>query len=100
MPVLLFNEADAIISKRKDVGRSNVAQTENAMQNIILEELENFEGIFIATTNLVSHLITAFERRFLFKIEFRKPELPVKIELEIKAARPFPYGMRDPGRTL
>jgi len=81
MPVLLFNEADAIISKRKDVGRSNVAQTENAMQNIILEELENFEGIFIATTNLVSHLDPAFERRFLFKIEFRKPELPVKIKI-------------------
>ena len=81
MPVLLFNEADAIISKRTDIRRSNVAQTENAMQNIILEELENFEGIFIATTNLVSHMDPAFERRFLFKIEFRKPKLPVKTKI-------------------
>jgi SpoVK/Ycf46/Vps4 family AAA+-type ATPase len=81
MPVLLFNEADAIISKRTDIRRSNVAQTENAMQNIILEELENFEGIFFATTNLVSNLDPAFERRFLFKIEFLKPEFPVKSKI-------------------
>ena len=72
-PILLFNEADAIISKRKDASSSNVSQTENAIQNIILEELENFDGIFIATTNLVDNMDTAFERRFLFKIEFNKP---------------------------
>lgn len=81
MPVLLFNEADAIISKRRDSGSSNVAQTENTIQNIILEELENFEGIFFATTNLVSNLDPAFERRFLFKIEFLKPDFPVKSKI-------------------
>lgn len=73
-PILLFNEADAIISKRKEIGNSNIAQTENAIQNIILEELENFEGILIATTNLVNNLDSAFERRFLFKIKFQKPD--------------------------
>ena len=80
-PILLFNEADAIISKRKDSDSSNVAQTENAMQNIILEELENFDGIFIATTNLADNLDTAFERRFLFKVEFHKPEIEVKAKI-------------------
>ncbi|MFY9116075.1 MAG: ATP-binding protein [Bacteroidales bacterium] len=78
IPVLLFNEADAIISKRTDVRRSNVAQTENAIQNIILEELEHFEGLFMATTNLVSNMDPAFERRFLFKIEFKTPGPEVK----------------------
>jgi hypothetical protein len=72
-PILLFNEADAIFSIRKDPGSSNVAQTENTIQNIILEELENFDGIFIATTNMIRNLDPAFERRFLFKIEFHKP---------------------------
>ena len=80
-PILLFNEADAILSSRKDVSSSNVAQTENAIQNIILEELENFEGIFVATTNLVNNLDTAFERRFLFKIEFHKPEISIKAKI-------------------
>lgn len=73
-PILLFNEADAIISKRKNIESSNVAQTENAMQNIILEELEKFDGIFIATTNLISNIDKAFERRFLFKLKFCKPD--------------------------
>ena len=80
-PILLFNEADAVISKRKDSNSSNVAQTENAIQNIILEELENFEGIFIATTNLADNLDTAFERRFLFKVEFHKPKIEVKAKI-------------------
>lgn len=74
-PILLFNEADGIISKRKPVGMSNTAETENAIQNIILEELENLEGIFFATTNLMNNLDDAFERRFLFKVKFEIPEI-------------------------
>ena len=80
-PILLFNEADAIISKRKESNTSNVSQTENAIQNIILEELESFEGIFFATTNLAKNLDSAFERRFLFKIEFQKPDISVKTKI-------------------
>lgn len=80
-PVLLFNEADAIISKRRDNSSSNVAQTENTIQNILLEELENFEGILFATTNLVSNLDAAFERRFLFKVGFQKPGISVKAKI-------------------
>lgn len=46
---------------------------ENSIQNIILQEMENFDGILIATTNLVTNFDKAFERRFLYKIEFTKP---------------------------
>jgi SpoVK/Ycf46/Vps4 family AAA+-type ATPase len=80
-PILLFNEADAIISKRREIGNSNISQTENTIQNILLEELENFEGILLATTNLAKNLDTAFERRFLFKIEFKKPDMILKVQL-------------------
>jgi SpoVK/Ycf46/Vps4 family AAA+-type ATPase len=73
-PILLFNEADGLISKRKDVGNSAVADTENAIQNILLEELERFNGIFFATTNFVQNMDDAFERRFLFKVKFEKPD--------------------------
>ena len=72
-PILLFNEADAIIGKRKNAGSTSVADTENAIQNILLEELENFNGILFATSNLVNNLDPAFERRFLFKIKFDTP---------------------------
>jgi hypothetical protein len=74
-PILLFNEADAILGTRNSFGGGNTRQTENAIQNILLEELENFKGIFIATTNLVQNLDKAFERRFLFKVEFNKPSV-------------------------
>ena len=36
--------------------------------------MENLNGIMIATTNLQKNLDPAFERRFLFKICFNKPE--------------------------
>lgn len=72
-PILLFNEADAILCKRNGGAVSAVDKMENAMQNIILQEMENFEGILIATTNLTGNLDAAFERRFLYKIEFPKP---------------------------
>lgn len=77
-PILLFNEADAVFSKRKDVSSGSVAQTENAIQNIILEEMENLDGILIATTNLADNLDGAFERRFLFKIRYEKPTIEAK----------------------
>lgn len=80
-PILFFNEADAIISKRKDSNDSQIAQTENAIQNIILEELEKFDGIFFATTNMIMNIDKAFERRFLYKIEFHKPQNEVKTSL-------------------
>ncbi|GHU82107.1 hypothetical protein FACS189468_5940 [Spirochaetia bacterium] len=76
IPILFFNEADGIFSKRQVINgeRTGPAQTENAIQNIILDELENLEGILIATTNLTINLDDAFERRFLYKIEFSKPD--------------------------
>jgi Cdc6-like AAA superfamily ATPase len=72
-PILLFNEADAILGKRFNVN-SAVDKTFNALQNILLQELEDFEGIFMATTNLADQLDKAFDRRLLYKIDFQKPE--------------------------
>ena len=82
-PILFFNEADGIFGKRstKEGNNPAVEKMENAMQNIILQEMEDLEGILIATTNLTCNLDSAFERRFLFKVEFKKPELNVKVKL-------------------
>ena len=78
-PILLFNEADAIFSKRHNMdGGRSTDQTENTIQNIILEEMEKLDGILIATTNLADNLDKAFERRFLFKIRFERPTVEAK----------------------
>jgi len=72
-PILFFNESDALISKRYEVS-SSVDQMNNSMQNILLQELEDFEGILIATSNMNMNLDSAFERRFLYKVKFNKPD--------------------------
>lgn len=64
IPILFFNEADGVINKRKDSSSSNTAQTENEIQNIILQEMEDFKGILMATTNLIDNIDNAFDRRF------------------------------------
>jgi hypothetical protein len=76
-PILLFNEADAILGKRMSVN-SSVDKSFNTLQNILLQELEEFEGIFMATTNLADQLDSAFDRRLLYKIDFKKPEETVR----------------------
>jgi hypothetical protein len=72
-PILLFNEADGIIGKRAVSPSRPIDDTENRIQDIILQEIENLEGILIATTNLANNFDKAFDRRFLYKIEFLKP---------------------------
>ena len=81
VPILLFNEADAIIGKRKERAERSVDKMENTIQNIILQEMESLEGIMIATTNLVQNMDSAFERRFLYKVKFEKPQLEQRIQI-------------------
>ncbi len=73
MPILLFNEADALLGNRITVSDS-VDQMNNSMQNILLEQLEQFDGILMATTNLIENMDSAFDRRFLFKVRFERPD--------------------------
>lgn len=81
IPILLFNEADAVIGKRKEGAERSVDKMENSIQNIILQEMESLEGIMIATTNLVQNMDAAFERRFLYKVKFEKPELAQRTKI-------------------
>ena len=77
-PILLFNEADAIFGQRMEGAQNAVDKMENSIQNIILQEMESLDGILIATTNLTQNLDSAFERRFLYKICFDRPDVSVR----------------------
>jgi SpoVK/Ycf46/Vps4 family AAA+-type ATPase len=83
-PILLFNEADAIIGIRMNGAQRAVDKMENSIQNIILQEMETLDGIMIATTNLQENLDKAFERRFLYKIKFEKPDASVRQKIWIQ----------------
>lgn len=71
-PLLLLNEADAMVGRRVAVGHS-IDQMHNIMQNVLLEEMEHFDGILVATTNLIDNIDSAFDRRFLYKLRFDLP---------------------------
>lgn len=80
-PILLFNEADAIMGVRLEGRIGSVEKMENTIQNIILQEMESMEGIMIATTNLIGNLDKAFERRFLYKIHFEHPAPEISMRI-------------------
>jgi AAA+ superfamily predicted ATPase len=80
-PILLLNEADQFLSSRSEGAGSSADKMHNQMQNIFLEQIERFEGILIATTNLLGNIDKAFSRRFNYKIEFKKPNKKQRLRL-------------------
>ncbi len=80
-PILLLNEADQFLSSRTEGIGSSADKMHNQMQNIFLEQIEKFNGILIATTNLLDNIDKAFSRRFNYKIEFQKPTLEQRVRL-------------------
>ncbi len=64
--LLLLDEADSFLRDRKNSRQS----WETTQVNELLVQMENFEGIFICSTNLIKDLDTAALRRFDFKLEF------------------------------
>ena len=79
-PILFLNECDQIIGKRVGI-RNSVDQMTNAIQNILLEQMEQFNGIMIGTTNLTKNMDEAFERRWLMKFEFEAPNDMAKMSI-------------------
>jgi len=79
-PILFLNECDQVLGKRVGI-RNSVDQMSNALQNILLEQMEQFNGIMIGTTNLTKNMDEAFERRWAMKFEFESPNEMAKISI-------------------
>ena len=80
-PILLLNEADQFLGSRSSGNITGSDQMHNQMQNIFLEQIENFRGMLIATTNLLENIDKAFSRRFNYKIEFKRPDEAQRVTL-------------------
>jgi len=84
-PILAVNEADAIFTKRITNADSSTDMMNNAITDIVLNELENLSGILIATTNCVGNMMdekdNAMARRFIYKVEFSNPEEEVRAKI-------------------
>ncbi len=64
--VLVFDEVDSFLQDRANAR----ASWEVTQVNEMLVQMENFDGVFIATTNLMDNLDKASIRRFDLKLEF------------------------------
>lgn len=73
--VLLFDEADAIASRRSTSLEYGLTREANAVINVLLQELERFTGVVIFATNLAANFDPAFERRIRTHILFEMPGL-------------------------
>ena len=84
--VLVLDEADSLVYKRTT---DNDRQHYNSHVNVMLTEIEKFNGILIMTTNFADNLDPALERRIDIKIEFHRPEAEerVRIWMELVPAR-------------
>jgi SpoVK/Ycf46/Vps4 family AAA+-type ATPase len=71
--VLFFDEADAIAGRRFTSATAGYEREANATVNVLLQELERFNGVIIFATNLAASLDPAFERRIRTHILFGLP---------------------------
>jgi len=71
--VLFFDEADAIATRRSTGGALPYDREMNLTVNVLLRELEAFNGIVIFATNLAANFDPAFERRIRTHVLFEMP---------------------------
>src|ERR687895_2281538 len=71
--VLFFDEADAIAGRRFTALSAAYEREANAIVNVLLHEVESFDGVVIFATNLAANIDPAFERRIRTHIRFDMP---------------------------
>lgn len=79
--VILFDEADALLSKRVTAMHSATDVSVNQTRNTLLKILDEYEGIVIFTTNFVQNFDIAFQRRIFSSIEFSYPNYEARKKL-------------------
>ena len=81
--LLFLDEADSLVANRESAHRG----WEVNQVNELLKGLENFQGLFVASTNLMDRLDSAVLRRLDFKIHFGwlKPDQRWRLFLDLAA---------------
>jgi len=79
--VLLFDEADAIASRRSASPDHGFVRESNAVVNVLLQELERFTGVVIFATNMAANFDPAFERRIRTHVLFEMPGVREREEI-------------------
>ena len=81
--VILFDEADSLVSKRNkgsDEGGQN-ANYVNQSRNVFMQEMDRFDGVVILTTNLFENYDEALLRRIQQHVSFKLPDKEIRKQL-------------------
>jgi SpoVK/Ycf46/Vps4 family AAA+-type ATPase len=73
--ILFFDEADSLFISRADHAESPSA---SRWVNVLLTELERYDGIVVLATNRAESFDVAFERRLCYRVTFPIPEVDAR----------------------
>lgn len=71
--ILLFDEADSLFGRRTSNATTANDRFANMEVNLLLQEVERYDGISVLTTNLYGNLDEALQRRIQFRVTFPFP---------------------------
>lgn len=79
--VIVFDEADALLSKRVTDMRSSADVSVNQTRSVLLNILNDYTGVVIFTTNFIQNFDSAFIRRIRHQIKFNLPNKELRMDL-------------------
>lgn len=79
--VIIFDEADALLSKRVTDMRSSTDVSVNQTRSVLLNILNDYSGVVIFTTNFIQNFDPAFIRRIRYQIKFDLPNEELRRKL-------------------
>lgn len=79
--VLFFDEADSFLGKRIENVTQGAEQALNSLRSQMLIQLEQFPGVVLFATNLVTNFDHAFESRILKHIQFELPNREARVSI-------------------
>lgn len=89
--IVFVDEFDAIGSNRKLNIGGGADNERSATMSVLLRKIEQFEGIFIAATNLQEQIDPALWRRFGMQIEVARPDFEARWAIIAKYLSPYTW---------
>lgn len=78
--ILFFDEADAIFSRRGEQKDSHDKYA-NLQTAFLLQRFEDYDGVVLLATNLISNLDPAFMRRIHVRVDFPAPDRELRLKI-------------------
>lgn len=93
--VLFFDEADSVMGKRMSNASNGAEQAINSLRSETLKHLEQYDGVVIMATNLITTFDPAFKSRILKSLKFELPNKEARMEM-IKKKIPSKMPINNP----